>query len=254
MAQEGMLEHSSTLKGLAVLDSIARAGRSITLSDLMRATGLPKASLHRTLSLFEEAGYLRRERGGRAYAIGPRLVSLGLAVLTHDVVSTERRTILRSLVAELGESCNFAVLRKAEVVYLDRVQAEWPLRLHLPVGGTIPPHCSASGKLLMALAPNAQRDELLATLALQGFTRRTITDRALLARELDRIASTGYAVEDEEYVAGIACVAVPVLAGGKAVAAVAVHAATARMPLQQAVEYVPRLTSAAEAIAGTIVA
>lgn len=248
-----MQEHSSTLKGLAILDSIVRAGRSITLSDLMRATGLPKPSLHRTLALFEEAGYLRREPDGRAYAIGPRLASLGLAVLTHDAVSAERHTILRSLVADLGETCNFAMLRKGEVIYLDRVEAQWPLRLHLPVGGTIPAHCSASGKLLVALSPDPERANLLETMPLREFTERTITDRSLLAKEFDRIASVGHAVDNEEHVAGIACVAVPVLVEGKAVAAVAVHAATARVPLQRAVEYVPRLTCAAEAIARTIV-
>ena len=124
------------------------------------------------------------------------------------------------------------MLRKGEVVYLDRVEADWPLRLHLPVGSTVPPHCSASGKLLVASLPAAEREALVAQMPLPRFTQRTITDRALLARELDRIIDAGYAVDDEEYVLGVACVAVPVrLADGQAIAAVAVHAATARLPL-----------------------
>jgi DNA-binding IclR family transcriptional regulator len=249
--RDAALENSSTLKALAVLDALVRAGRPATLTELVQATGMPKPSLHRTLSLFEDAGYVQREPGGRAYAVGPRLESLGLAILTHDSVAALRHTVLRQLVAELGETCNLAMLRKGEVAYLDRVEAEWPLRLHLPVGTTVPAHCSASGKLLMAHMPADDRDALLAALPLPRFTANTITDRNLMARELDRIVAAGYSLDNEEHVAGVACVAVPVRAGREVIAAVAVHAATARLPLQRAVETVPRLIDAASRIAST---
>jgi DNA-binding IclR family transcriptional regulator len=110
--RDAALENSSTLKALAVLDALVRAGRPATLTELVQATGMPKPSLHRTLSLFEDAGYVQREPGGRAYAVGPRLESLGLAILTHDSVATLRHTVLRQLVVERGETCNLAMLRK----------------------------------------------------------------------------------------------------------------------------------------------
>ena len=250
--RDAALENSSTLKALSVLEALVRARGAVTLTELMQATGLPKPSLHRTLALFEDAGYVQREPAGRAYAVGPRLASLGLAILANDAAATLRRAILRQLVADVGETCNLAMLRKAEVVYLDRVEAEWPLRLHLPVGSTVPPHCSASGKLLLAFLPADEREALVRELPLARFTERTIADRALLAKELDRIVASGYSVDDEEYVLGVACVAVPVrLPAGDVVAAVAVHAATARLPLQRAIELVPRLQEAATRIAAT---
>lgn len=250
--REAALENSSTLKALSVLEALVRAPGAVTLGDLMQATGLPKPSLHRTLALFEDAGYVQREPAARAYAAGPRLAALGLAILTNDAAATLRRAILRQLVADVGETCNLAMLRKGEVVYLDRVEADWPLRLHLPVGSAVPMHCSASGKLLLAMLPSAERDALVASLPLMRFTEHTITDRALLARELDRIMAAGYSVDDEEYVVGVACVAVPVrLASGQVIASVAVHAATARLPLQRAIELVPRLKEAAQRIAAT---
>ncbi len=245
-------ESSSTLKAFAVLETLVRAGRPATLAELMLATGLPKPSLHRTLALFEEAGLVVREPTGRAYAVGPRLGQFALDVLTHDYVATQRRVILRKLVADVGETCNLSMLRKGEVVYLDRVEADWPLRLHLPVGSSLPPHCCASGKLLLAFKEAAERAQLVATLPLPRFTDRTITDRHMLASELDRIAANGYAVDNEEYVIGVACVAVPVrLSNSEVIAAVAVHAATARLPLARAIEFVPTLNTAAQAIAKT---
>jgi DNA-binding IclR family transcriptional regulator len=249
--RDAALENSSTLKALAVLETLVRAGRPVTLTDLMQATGLPKPSLHRTLALFEDGGYVQREPAGRAYSVGPRLASLGLAILTHDSVATLRHAILRQLVADVGETCNLAMLHRGEVVYLDRVEAEWALRLHLPAGSTIPAHCSASGKLLIAALPAEQRKALVAAMPLARFTEHTLTDRNLLEKELDRIGATGYALDNEEYVAGVACVAVPVRVGTETVAAVAVHAATARLPLQMAIELVPRLGEAAQRIAAT---
>src|SRR5579862_6870728 len=97
-------ETSSTLKAFGVLEVLVRTGRAVTLSELIQATELPKPTLHRTLALFEEAGILAREAGGRAYIIGERLSRFGLDVLRNDAGATERRTVLRRLAIEIGES------------------------------------------------------------------------------------------------------------------------------------------------------
>jgi DNA-binding IclR family transcriptional regulator len=246
------VENSSTLKAFTVLEILVANGKSMTLADLMQATGMPKASLYRTLSLFEEARLVVRESNGRAYAPGARLARFALEILRHDAVSAVRRTILRRLVSEVGETCNLAMLNKGELIYMDRVEADWPLRLHLPVGSALPAHCSASGKLLLAFKPAPERKQLIDAMPLTRFTERTICDRQQLAAELDRIAANGYALDNEEFVLGVACVAVAVRAAdGETVAALAVHAATARLPLARAIEFVPTLNEAAAAIART---
>ena len=246
-------ETSSTLKAFGVLEVLVRAGRAVTLSELMQATELPKPTLHRTLALFEEAGFLAREPGGRAYIVGERLSRFALDVLRNDAAAAERRAILARVVSELTETCNLAVLKKGALVYLDRVEAPWPLRLHVAEGGgALPPHCCASGKLLLAHLPAAERARLIELLPLERFTERTITDRAVLQSELDRIVSAGYAVDNEEYVLGVACVAVPVRnRHGDVIASLAVQGATARLPLMRAIEFIPRLKAAAAEIGST---
>jgi len=246
-------ETSSTLKAIGVLEVLVRAGRAVTLSELIQATELPKPTLHRTLTLFEEAGWLAREPGGRAYVIGERLSRFGLDILRNDAAATQRRSVLRGVVSDIGESCNLAVMSRGALVYLDRIEAPWPLRLQLPAGGVaLPPHCCASGKLLLAFLPATEHARLLALLTLERFTERTITDRQVLAAEFERIVAAGYAVDNEEYVLGVACVAVPVRrADGEVVAAVAVQGATARLPLMRAIDFVPRLQAAAQDLGAT---
>src|SRR5439155_24437718 len=134
-----------------------------------------------------------------------------LGVLRGEGAAAERRTIVRRVVSQIGETCKLAVLRKGALIYLDRIEARWPLGLHVAEGGGgLPPHCCASGKLLLAHLAAAERGRLLGLMPLERFTERTITDRAVLESELDRIVSVGYAVDNEEYVLGVACVAVPV--------------------------------------------
>ena len=246
-------ENSSMLKGVIILEALATFQQPASLAQLMQITGMPKASLHRTLAIFEEAGLVAREPGGRTYAPGDRLSKLAITTLTHDTVSAIRHSVLRKLVADLRETCNLAILKRGELFYLDRVEADWPLRLHLPPGTTLPPHCSASGKLLLAFKPAEERARFLENLPLEQFTHRTITDHHVLESELERIASIGYAVDNEEFVLGVSCVAVPVKdAAGEVVAAIAVHAATARLPLSQAMEHISKLKEAAERISHTL--
>lgn len=246
-------ETSSMLKAIGVLEVLVRAGGPVTLSELMQATELPKPTLHRTLTLFEEAGWLAREPGGRAYIIGERLSRFGLDILRNEGAATERRIVLRGVVSDIGESCNLAVLHKGALIYLDRIEADWPLRLHLPVGGVaMRPHACASGKLLLAFLPQPERARLVELMSLERFTERTITDRQVLAAELERIVAAGYAVDNEEYVLGVACVAVPVRnRQGEVIASLAVQGATARLPLMRAIEFVPRLQAAALDIGAT---
>jgi IclR family transcriptional regulator, acetate operon repressor len=250
--KENISENSSLLKGFVILEALVNSKQPATLAQLMLLTGMPKASLHRTLAIFEEASLVSKEPGGRTYAPGERLSQLAIKTLTHDSVASIRHTILRKLVSDLGETCNLAVLKRGELFYLDRVEAKWALRLHLDNDKALPPHCSASGKLLLAFKNPEERAKILENLPLDQFTHRTITDRNLLESELDRIVTTGYSIDNEEYVLGVCCVAVPVVdLTGEVVAAIAVHAATARLPLNQAMEHIPKLRLASAQISRT---
>lgn len=242
-----------TLRAFALLEHLVQAGDAVSLADLVREVDIPKASLHRMLASLEAGGLVIREPGRKnAYAIGPRLARLGTGVMLHAGARRLRHAILERLVADLGETCNLTALHDTEVVYLDRVEADWPLRLDLKPGSRVPAHCSASGKLLLALLPRDERAALVRALALPRYTPNTISDPELLEAELDRTAHKGVAIDNEEYVAGIVCIAAPIIGDdGACIAAVAVHAPVSRAPLSQLLDHVPRLQEAARALAET---
>ena len=164
----------------------------------------------------------------------------------------ERHRILDSLVDEIGETCNCTMLDGDEVVYLDRVETAWPLRVNLQPGSRVPLHCSASGKLFLAHMRREARERLLAAprrcRAIRptpcATCRRWTPNSAASARE-------GASFDREEYLLGIVCMAVPILHGNRAVAAVALHAPLARLSIDAARAWLPRMQQAAAALART---
>lgn len=237
---------SSAERSLRLLTHLAAAGRALTLAELATQLGLPKATAHRLCTQLLAGGFIGRDTEGGAFVVGPALRQLALDTLNHDTVRGLRHEVLAALVAQVGETCNLTTLDGASVLYLDRVEAPWPWRLTLAVGEHVPLHCTASGKLFLALMPPAQREQLLAHIGLPRMTDSTLTTVAALHKECAAIAAQGYAVDREEFIAGLIAVAVPVSdAQGLVRAALAVHAPRSRLSEEQALARLPALRAAA---------
>lgn len=241
---------SSAERSLRLLTYLAADGRALSLADLGAALALPKATVHRICTQLLEAGFVVRGADEREFAIGPALRKLALDALNHGTVRGLRHEVLSDLVAEVGENCNLTTLDGASVLYLDRVEAPWPWRLTMAVGVHVPLHATASGKLFLAFMPTARRDKLVEQLQLTKMTATTLVSVEALRRECDTIAEQGYSLDREEFIDGLVAAAVPVRdAEGEVRAAIAVHAPTARMPLERAIERLPALRAAAKRMA-----
>ncbi len=247
-------EASSVLtRALDVLGFVASSGRAITAAEIAEAQAIPKPTVHRLCVKLEEEGYLSREPGGRHFRGGPRLVALGFDALRSDPVRGERHAILEGLVEDIGETCNFTMPIGNAVVYLDRVESRWPLRLQLEPGSRVPLHCTATGKLFLSSMPPERLSRMLTALKLTAHTPHTITTPEGLEEELSRIVARGYSLDREEFLLGLIAIAVPVVdARGNTVAAVACHAPTARLSVEQALKHLPRLRAAAARLADTL--
>lgn len=248
---------SPTSPGLRLMDLIehlVREGRPLALPEVVAGTGWPKPTVHRMLQQLEAGGWLQREPDGRRYALAPRLLRLGEDALGASTQHGVRHAVLRQLVAELGESCNLTALSGAEVVYLDRVESAFPLRLELRPGTRVPLHCSASGKLFLAHLDPSRRRALLDGLSLTHHTATTLVRREALEAELATIRRQGHAFDAEEFVDGLVCIAVPVRASGERGlrCALALQAPSARVPLARLPAFLPRLAEAAQALARTL--
>lgn len=245
---------SATARALALIERVAGAERPPTLAELGEVLALPKATVHRIARELEDAGMLTREPGGKRYTLGPRFTSLAAAALTNSSHRGVRHAIMQRLVDDIGETCNFTVLDGNSVLYLDRVEAHWPLRMHLQPGSHVPLHCTASGKLFLAHLRATVRKRMIDALELERHTPGTITDPARLARALDKIRIQKIGTDNEEFLTGLVAIAVPVYDSKKRIlAALAIHGPTARLSFEQALAHATRLRVAAEALSITLV-
>lgn len=240
---------SPALRLFALLEVIAGKERLASLQALADETGIPKATLHRMVQQLEGGGLVQRSSDGRHIAAGIRLRQLSEKVLLNDVYHGARRAVLRQLVDELGESCNLTSLSGHEVIYIDRVETASPLRFYLHPGSRVPAHCSASGKLLLAQLSAGQRRRLLEHVPLEPYTQRTLTSVDALEEEVQRVKKQGFALDNEEFLPGLMCVAVLVPSPqGRSNLCVAAQAPVVRLTPEKAIGMLPALQRAAAAL------
>ncbi|WHZ10544.1 MAG: Transcriptional regulator, IclR family [Burkholderiaceae bacterium] len=245
--------NSSSERSLALLALIASEGRALTLAEIGARLDLPKATAHRLCGQLLSGGWLVRDIDERSFSVGPALRRMALDTLNNGVLRGLRHAVLEQLVAQVGETCNFTALDGAKVIYLDRVEAPWPWRLTLDVGAHVPLHCTASGKLFLATLPAAQRDALIDGTEFEAMTPATITSAAALRAECEQIAKRGYSTDREEFIAGLNAAAVPVCdAHGRTRAAIAVHAPSTRLSLDNPLRQLSALQAAARRMAALL--
>jgi len=244
------------LKPLGLLEAIAALPHPATLAELAAGVGVPKPTMHRWLAALEQAALIQRTLDGRRFELAPRASRLAFSILGNRPGGAVRHEILQRVVQEVGEACNLTVLDGTQVSYLDRVEAEWLLRISFQQGSKVPAYCSASGKLFLALMRPAKRDLLLRQMPLERLTDNTITRKPELLKELGEIRRNGYALDREEFLSGLVCLAVPVFQqkarSRSCVAALAIQAPVTRMSLSDLLTRLPALQRAAAALAVTL--
>ncbi len=243
---------SALLRAIEILEFVSEGDRQPSLAEICRAVDLPKATVFRILSTLEHAGYVAKEPGAKRYGCGANLHALSLRVLQHSPGRAPRHAILEELVEQIGETCNLTVPDSHTVMYIDRVEAAWPLRVALGVGSRVPLYASASGKLFLSHMTKRSLERFLRSTPLVRYTDKTLIDPSRLLSALEGVRRDGFALDDEEYLHGIRCLAVPVRnREGAVVAALAAHGPVDRMDMPQTMSFLPSLQRAAGEIGQT---
>ncbi|RMI27991.1 IclR family transcriptional regulator [Nocardia stercoris] len=209
-----------------LLDAFDGPGR-LNLAQIVRRTGLPRSSAHRMLERLVQLRWLRRE--GRDYQLGIRLVELGSLAVHQDRLHRAAKPFLHELHRVTGLVVHLAVLDGPDVVFLDKIGGDLSTAIPSRVGGRRPAHCTAAGKAILASADPRRLDDIVTGPA-NAQTRYSITSRAQLNAQLEKVRTHGIAVEREESTPGVGCLAAPIGdLGEAAVAAVSVCGPVDRM-------------------------
>lgn len=235
-------------RAVAILNAFSAEDPELGVTELASRLGLHKSTVHRFMVNLEAAGLVERTRSAR-YRLGLRIFELGRLVMQRMSLWDEALPFLEGLVRDTGETGHLAVLDGGEAIYIERVEARRALRIPSAVGRGYPAHATNLGKVLLADLPSGRLRELLGERELAAFTPHTITDRAELEAELERIRAQGFAVDNEEYDEGLRCIGAPIYDhSGHAVAALGIGGPVTRITPERVEELAGLVMAAARGL------
>lgn len=236
----------SAARVLDLLEMLSALREPIGVNEIARRLSMPKSSASALVATLHERGYAVSGAGGVALAEAYRdagWVGGGTAALLRCA-----RPAMQRLSRTTGESCFMGVpTAKFDVLYVDKVVSDSALRYDAEVDQVRPAYCTSIGLVLLGGLSDSALDAYFEGRALRPVTPRTVTDEALIRREVTRGRTRGYVRISDSHVLGASGVAAPVRRDGQVVAGLAVIAPSERFSRQTALN-VQATVAAADAV------
>jgi IclR family transcriptional regulator, KDG regulon repressor len=207
------------------------------LSEISRNLNIPKSSAYAILSTLEHYKFIERdERSGR-YHLGIKLIELGNRAQIELDICRIAKPYLNGLNAETGETVHLTVLDQDEVLYVDCVESKKRLRTYSVIGIKAPLYCTSVGKAILAFQSKEYINQIIEEKGLPRVTEFTITNKSKFLKELSKIRTQGYAVDNMEHEDYLHCVGAPIYnSKGEVFAAISISGPFLRITLDKVSE------------------
>ncbi|QFU84594.1 IclR family transcriptional regulator [Natronorubrum aibiense] len=238
----------TTEKSLRIVEELNRFGeaRITTLTDELE---MGKSAVHNHLSTLEKHGYVIKNSETKTYRLSLKFLDIGGQIRSERAVYKVAEPKVTELADASGELVHLVVEEDGKGVYLCRAKGEHAVDLDTYVGCRHHMHSTAFGKAILAHLPTERVDDIIDQHGLPEVTSRTITSRDALLEELDRTRERGFAVDDEERLEGLRCIAAPIRFDSDTIGAISISGPTTRIDeTWEANEFVDQLCRVANVI------
>ncbi len=236
----------SLRRALSIMRVIAATADGMTLTEIARATNLALSTVHRLLTTLQQDRFIQLKNDGARWTVGVDAFTVGNAFLGVRDIARAARPLLRRLMEQSGETANLAILSDDMAVYMEQVESVQTVRAICKPGGRAVLHSTSLGKSMLAMMRPEEISRILTAKEMTRFTPKTIDTPARMAIHLSEVRAVGYAVDDEEYSAGLRCVAAAVAnEHGEPIGAISISGPAIRV----ARERLPQLGSMVRSIA-----
>lgn len=230
-----------------LIDAMTRSEKPRGVSELARELSFTKTNVHRLLRTLEKNGFARRTSELGRYEMTLKLWELGSRIVTRIEVKKESAGFLSRLANLTRETVLLSIPAGMEVIYVDKIESNEPVRAHTKIGARAPIYCVATGKAMLAYMPPAQIQDLDGLL--EPHTESTITNIEALIEELAQIRRQGYAEYRAEWREGVNGIAAPIFdMNGSVVAAVGISGPATRLTPDRFRQLSPLIVDTAAAI------
>jgi IclR family pca regulon transcriptional regulator len=227
------------------------------IADIADELGMSRSTTHRYVITLVALGYLE-QGASRKYRLGLRVTDLGMSALNSTGLREHARPYLEELRQRTSYTTSLGVLDGSEVLYVDRARSfrrgQNQIDLGLQAGSRVPAYCTSMGKILLANLPESQQRDIIAEIKPSKHGPNTILAKKALRAELEQVRDASFAVDDEEFAAGLYAIAAPVRNESRdVVAAVNLAAHSSMIALEELVDALgPHLVSTADRISARL--
>ncbi len=208
MAGNGKIQ--SLERALNILSLFTENKMEWGITEISKALGLQKSTVHRLVSTLEEQGFLRQEQATSRYLLGLKFLALSNVTIASLDVRKVALPWMEKLRSEVGETVHLGVLDDGEVISIETAKTWQTLRPAFDIGKRAPLYCTAVGKAIMAFLSEDEIERIINVCGLKKFTERTITEPEALKAQLAEVRRLGYSVDNMEHEEGIRCVGAPI--------------------------------------------
>jgi DNA-binding IclR family transcriptional regulator len=231
-------------RGLQILHLFSNSSGGLTAKQVATASKLPVSTVHRFLANLVSAGFLNRDAEG-THCLGIACFSIGQAAAGQLDIRRLSLPYLRELNQQTRETVHLTVRHGLSAVYVEKLDSPEPLRIYSRIGASVPLHCTAVGKVLLAYLPPNEQQRVLPQLKLKRLTPNSVGNMQELKAELFRVRKNGYASDLEEHELHIRCVAAPIWDHtGTVQSSLSITAPAFRMPVSRLRQLAPQIQAA----------
>ncbi|MCG8419876.1 MAG: IclR family transcriptional regulator [Proteobacteria bacterium] len=240
----------SVVKAFMLLELLSTSDHSLGVTALSQMSDLGKSNVHRLLQTLIQLGYVKKA-DDNTYEATLRMWEVGSHVIARLTVRDVARPYMNLLSKMTRETVHLSELDGLDVLYIEKIDSEEPVKTYTQLGGRGPAYSTATGKAMLAYADPARIAECLSTA--QQFTAKTITHLGRFEAEAAKIRQQRYAINRGEWRSDVIGLAAPIAgSSGSVSCAIGLSAPASRLELTELDTLAPRLVEYAEKISRSL--
>ena len=208
------IDYLYTLKtlynSLDVLESFNWGHPEMGVSEISERVHLHKSIVFRILYTLKERGYVEQSKRSKKFRLGLKCFEIGARSVNQLGLGTYIQPIIEKLALQVQETVNVGVLDGHDIVYLNKVVPQRPLRIEAQIGARFPAYCTALGKAILAYLPEEELESFMTNIELRKLTDHSISSPDELKAQLCQVRSQGYSWSDQELFEGVVCIGAPI--------------------------------------------
>lgn len=196
-------------RAISILNCFSKNSRELQLAEIAEETGINKSTVHGILGTMKYHGFINQDEKTQKYRLGLELIKYGDIVLGSIDISTIAKPVICMMSRLIGETVHIGILDGPDIVYIHKAEPDESIKISANIGSRNPLYMTADGRAILA---NIDEEKALKIIpeSMKKFTQTTISDREALMAELRKIRINGYALDNEEIMEGIVCIAAPI--------------------------------------------